>query len=182
VVEELRQRPHAPGDDGARAQREAQVVELRARQVDRAQLSRHVPEHLDAPADRVGLGGEGGQQPVLVLRPALRDADLVAREPQGVEAVGIHLDPLQPAVQADAAQGAADVAVVDAADVVQADVELPLALAAEGLAAAARDVVLLADEHPTTVRGQVGAGAQPAQARSDDHDVPWGRHGDRYSR
>jgi hypothetical protein len=104
----------------------------------------------------------------------------VPREPQRVEAVGVHLDPLQPAIEAHTAQHAADVPAMDAADVVQADVELPLALAAEGLAAAARDVVLLTDEHTTAVRGEMGARAQPAEARPDDHDVPCARHADRY--
>ena len=82
--------------------------------------------------------GEGLDQALGECVPALRDAEGEVGEDEGVEAVRVHLDELDPVEQADPAQDAGDPAVPDPTDVVKPDVELPLALAPEGLAAAAR--------------------------------------------
>lgn len=153
VVEELAERAHAPGDHGRRSQREAQVVQARARNARLAQLRGDRLQRAQTAGERVGLRGEGGEQAVGVVRPALRDADLATGEAQGVKPAGVHLEPIHPALQPDAAQDRGDLTRVHAAHVVQAHVELPLPLAPEHLAAAARHVVLLADEHPLAVRG-----------------------------
>ena len=172
MVEQVGHRAHAPRHDGRRAQRIAQIVELRARDAGLAQLAGDALEHAQEAAQAVGLLWERGVQALAIRRPALWHTNLVIGEQQRVEAVRIELVPVHPAFEADAAQDRADLAGVDAADVVQADVELPLALATEDLAAAAGDVVLLEHEDTLVVGGEVCGRAQSAQARPDHHCVP----------
>ena len=123
-------------------------------------------------AESFFLVGEGLDQAVRVGVPALGAPELEVGEDEGVEAVRVHLDELDPVVEPDALEDLCDVAGLDATDVMEADVELPLLLAAEGLAAAAGDVVLLEHEDLLAIGGEVGGRGQAAEAGTDHDRVP----------
>ncbi len=116
--------------------------------------------------------GKVSIEPFRVVVPALGHPEGQVRKDQRVETVRVHLDELDPVEQAEAAQNSGDTAVPDSADVVKPDVELPLLLAPEGLAAAAGDVVLLEHQHLASVGREVCRGGQAAETRTDHDRVP----------
>ena len=172
LVEELGHRAHPPGNDGRCLLDVLGQIGRAVGDADLAQLVHHVAHHVgDRPQAFVFLG-EGLDQAPDVVVPALRHLELEVGEDEGVESLRIELGELEPVLQAEPAEDAGDLTGPDPADVVQADVELPLVLAAEGLAAAAGHVVLLEDQHPLADRREVCRGGETGEAGAD-HDHIW---------
>jgi hypothetical protein len=135
----------------------------------RAACRRHLVEPR---VDRGPLRGKAGMQRRAVRRLGVLDAELEARHADQV--VGVRARRELDRSGAERRQQLRELAAgAGAAQVVDAGRERPVA-AAEGLREAARDDVLLENEHAAPAAGQCGSGGQAADPRSDDDGVPHG--------
>ena len=148
LTEELRHGPEAVaekrrGPFGQRVGRQLAVLEA-------ATLSRHLPEHVHHPAERIGLARKRLEEARPVALPARRHPEGQVREDQGGVAVRIEGPEHDALAEPRAAQDRGDEPVGGALpDVVDADVELVLATvhaAAKRLGVAAGDAVGFEDE------------------------------------
>ena len=164
-VEQIGERGALPAQHRGRLEGEPDRVEDRARRRGREQLAGDRAERADAALQPLLLVRERLHQPVEIVVPAGGHPEGEVGEDERVEAVAVHRQELDLALEADAAEDPGDRAArLAVAEVVEPDVELPLALAAEDVRGATGDVVLLEHDRSQPVGLQISGGRQPTES------------------